>query len=142
VAKGATIHQRNSDGLLTMSPETAQKILQREVGDPALRVRWRNDIERFEVGRKVDGLLSNHIEWFYTVTDGESGFRPVDQRTVRKLISLDTWRRSKTLTYKDFLGQIQEKKLEEHEEKREAMKYRFKHSARYIKRAAEKDGVI
>lgn len=121
-----------------MTPERAQKFLQREVGDPKLRVRWRNDIERFEVGRQTE----DHIAWFYIVSDGESGYKPIDMRTVRKVISLDTWRRSKTLSLADFVAQLKERKLNEEEEKREAMKYRVRHEARYIKKAAVKDGIV
>lgn len=123
--------------VLAMSPETAQKYLQREVGDDKIRVRWRNDIERFEVGRKTD----SHIEWFYVVTDGESNFRPVDMRTVRKVISLDTWRRPKH-SFQSFLTQLKDRKLNDQEKDREMMRYRLKHEARYIKKAAEQDRII
>lgn len=125
-----------------LSAKYGEKYLQREVGDPKLRVKWDNRIERFVVGRLVDSLASDYIEWFYVVTDGESGFRPIDQRTVRKVLSLDTWRRSKTLTPEEFTKQLQEKRIEEREERREAIRYRVKHEARYIKKAAEKDGII
>jgi hypothetical protein len=120
-----------------MTPDRAERFLQREVGDPKLRVRWRSDIERFEIGRRLD----NHTEWFYVCTDGESGYRPVDMRTVRKVISLDTWRRQKALSLADFINMIKERKLSEREEHREILKYRIKHEARYIKKAAEKDGL-
>lgn len=125
-----------------MTPERAQKYLQREVGDPRLRVRWRTDIERFEVGRAIPDLASDRVEWFYIVSDGDSGYRPIDTRTVRKVISLDTWRRPKTLSLSDFLSQLEERKISDQQKEREAMKYRIKHEARYIKKAAEKDGVI
>src|SRR5512138_1048961 len=121
-----------------MNAKRAQEFLRREVGDSKLCVRWRNDIERFEIGRKVESLASDFVEWFYISSDGESGYRPIDMRTVRKIKSLDTWRREKTLKPEDFVKMIQEKKLAEHEEKREAIQYRLKHESRYIKKAAEK----
>jgi hypothetical protein len=125
-----------------VNAERAEKYLKREVGDSKLRVRWRNDIERFEVGRLTSALASDHIEWFYIVSDGNDGFRTIDMRTVRKLISLDTWRRAKHLTVEDFTKQIEDRQATELEAQREVRRYRLKHEARYIKKAAEKDGII
>jgi hypothetical protein len=121
-----------------MTADRAQKFLQREVGDPKLRVRWRDDIEKFEVGRQ----LEDGITWFYVVSDGDGGYKPVDMRTVRKVISLDTWRRDKALTMDGFIKQIEERKLAEDVAKREILKYKVKHESRYISRAAHKDGIL
>lgn len=125
-----------------MNAKRAQEFLQREVGDPKLRVRWREDIERFEVGRLVSSLASDWIEWFYMVTDGNDGYRPVDMRTVRKILSLDTWKRDKTLTVDDFITQIEDQKLDRERARAEVIRYRLKHESRYIKRAAYKDGIV
>lgn len=119
----------------------AETFLQRECGDPQLRVKWDSRIERFVVGRLVSSLASDHIEWFYVVTDGDSNYRPIDMRTVRKVMSLDTWRR-KRLTESDFVKQLEERKLERDTARSEFLRYKLKHEARYIKKAAEKDGII
>lgn len=115
--------------------------LQREVGDRELRLRWDDRTERYMVGRKVSSLTSDHVEWFYVVTDGQSGYRPIDQRTVRKIKSLDTWGRPK-LTAEDFEKQIEERKSDEAEKRREVLQYRLRHEARYVKKAAQKDGLL
>lgn len=119
-----------------------EKWLQREVGDSCLRLKWDNAVERYVVGRLVRSLACDYVEWFYVVTDGNSGYRPIDQRTVRKILSLDTWRRPKHLTVDDFIKQIEERKLDRETERSEAIRYRLKDEARYIKKAAEKDGII
>jgi hypothetical protein len=117
-----------------------EKWLQREVGDEKLRLRWDSKIERYTVGRWVDSLSA--IDWFYVCTDGNSGYRPIDRRTVRKILTLDTWRHEKQMTAKDFVKKAQERQLDERQERAEAMKYRVKHEARYIKKAAQQDGLI
>ena len=121
-----------------MTPERAQTFLRREVGDSKLVVRFDNRIQRFVVGRKLD----SHVEDFYVVTDGESGYRDIDMRTVRKVLSLDTWRRDKTLSVSDFISKIEQQKLDRDKKRSEVIKYRLKHEARYIKKAARQDGVI
>jgi hypothetical protein len=120
--------------------QRAEKFLQRECADPHLRVKWDDSIERFVVGRFVPSF--SKIEWFYVSTDGDSGFRPIDQRTVRKVLSLDTWRREKTLSMNDFIDHIERGKQSDKEKNREIIKYRLKHESRYIKKAAVKDGII
>lgn len=125
-----------------MHTERYEKFLQRECGDPELRLRWDHNIERYVVGRRVKSLASDYIEWFYVVTDGDSNYRPIDQRTVRKVMSLDTWRRASHLSVQDFTKQIEERRLEREQERSVIMKYRLKHEARYIKKAAEKDGIV
>jgi hypothetical protein len=122
--------------------ERYQKWLQREVGDLKLRVRWDNRIERFVIGRLVSTFASDFIDWFYVVTDGDSGYRPIDQRTVRKIISLDTWRRDKQLTVNEFVKMVAEKGADDQEQTRAALRYRVKHEARYIKKAAQQDGIL
>lgn len=122
--------------------ERYEKWLQRETGDPMLRLKWDNRLERFVVGRLVRSLAADYVEWFYTVTDGDSNFRPIDHRTVRKILSLDTWRRAKQVTEADFVQQIEESKKREDEKRSEVIKYRLKHNARYIKKLAEQDGYI
>lgn len=118
-----------------------EAFLQRECGDPELRLRWDGEIERYVVGRRVKAA-SDYVEWFLVVSDGDSGYRPVDQRIVRKIKSLDTWKRDKVLTVNDFVNQIESRKAADNEKKREVIQYRLKHEARYVKKAAEKDGIV
>jgi hypothetical protein len=66
-----------------------QRRLREEFNDTRLLVRWDHDIERYQIGYVPKGGLTDDPEWFYTVTDGHSGFRPLDQRIVRKLHTLD-----------------------------------------------------
>jgi len=66
-----------------------QKRIRRELGDPSLLVRWNEEIERYQVGEVLRLGSADHKEWFYTVTDGNNGFRPLDDRTVRKIRALD-----------------------------------------------------
>lgn len=119
-----------------------EKYLQREVGDPELRLRWDSAVERYVVGRRVQTLASDYVEWFLVVTDGNSGYRPIDQRVVRKIKSLDTWKREKPLTPQEFLDIVEGRKESEAEKKREVLQYRLRHEARYVKKAAEKDGLL
>ena len=118
-----------------------EKYIQREVGDPKLRLAWDPSTERYMVGRLVSNLSADHVEWFYTVTDGDSNYRPIDQRTVRKIKSLDTWSRPKT-TADGFVKQLEDRKADEEEIKRETLRYKLKHESRYVKKMAEKDGII
>lgn len=117
------------------------KWLQREVGDPKLRVKWDGRIERFVIGRLVSTMASNFIDWFYVVSDGNSGYRTIDHRVVRKLVSLDTWRRDKHLSVDEFIQNLEDKKLADRQKQAEVLKYRLKHEARYIKKAAIQDGL-
>jgi hypothetical protein len=119
----------------------AEKFLQRECADPQLRVKWDESIERFVVGRLVHSIASDHVEEFLIVTDGNDGYRPIDMRTVRKIVSLDTWRRQK-MTQADFIKMVEDRKTDELSKKREVLRYRAKHEARYVKKAAERDGLI
>jgi hypothetical protein len=119
----------------------AEKFLQRECSDPQLRVKWDESINRFIVGRLVRSLGCDYVEEFMIVSDGMDGYRPIDMRTVRKIISLDTWRRKK-MTKDDFVKMIEDRKTDDLSKKREILRYRAKHEARYIKKAAEKDGLI
>lgn len=119
-----------------------EKWLQREVGDEKLRLRWDGDSERYVVGRLVTALSSDYVEWFYVVTDGDSGYRPVDHRTVRKILSLDTWKRERQMTAKDLVKQVRDGRESRDLERAEAIRYRLKHEARYIKKAAEADGIV
>lgn len=119
----------------------AEKFLQRECADPQLRVKWDESIQRFVVGRLVTSVASDYVEEFLIVSDGQDGFRPIDMRTVRKIISLDTWRK-KRMSKDDFVKMIEEKKADEHQKAREIIRYKARHEARYIKKAAEKDGIL
>lgn len=122
------------------SVERLEKWLQRETGDEKLRLRWDSRIERYMVGRYVNALST--VDWFYTCTDGDSNYRPVDRRTVRKILTLDTWRHERKMTAKDFVNQAKEQQLSTRQERAEALKYRIKHESRYIKKAAQQDGLI
>ncbi len=124
------------------SVERLEKWLQREVGDPQLRLKWEDRIERYVVGRQVKSLASDYIDWFLVVSDGNSGYRAIDQRLVRKIVSLDTWRRPKHLTPEEFCSQLDEAKDARIRKNEEAIKYRLKHEARYIHKAAVKDGIF
>ena len=66
-----------------------QKRIRRELGDPGLLVRWNEEIERYEVGEVLRSGSADYQNWFYVVTDGNNGFRPLDERTVRKVRALD-----------------------------------------------------
>lgn len=63
--------------------------LRREFDDSRLLFRWNPDIERFQVGYRRPSGAADTAEWFYTLTDGNSGFRPPDGRLLRKLRTLD-----------------------------------------------------
>lgn len=117
-----------------------EKWLQREVGDEKLRLRWDQEIERYVVGRFVDSLSC--VDWFLVCTDGDSGYRPIDRRVVRKIITLDTWRHERKMTAKGFVAAAKERQLDARQERAEALKYRIKHEARYIKKAAQQDGLV
>lgn len=119
-----------------------EKWLQREVGDPQIRLRWDDRIERYVVGRHVKSMASDFIDWFLVVSDGNSGYRAVDQRVVRKIVSLDTWRRPKHLTVREFCDKLDDDKTARLQKESEAIRYRLKHEARYIKKAAEQDRMI
>jgi hypothetical protein len=119
-----------------------QAWLQREVGDPKLRVRWDGRIERFVVGRLVSSMASDFVDWFLIVSDGESGYRPIDHRTVRKIVSLDTWKRDKPMTEEEFIAGLEQKRTEDRAARAEVLKYRLKHESRYIKKAAIQDGMF
>lgn len=121
--------------------ERGEKFLQRECGDPHLRVKWDSRVERFVIGREVNSLAASFIEWFLVLTDGESGYRPIDQRAVRKVLSLDTWRRGKK-SEAEFVKQIEDSKKSRAEKRSEILRYRLKHEARYIKKAAQQDGYV
>lgn len=63
--------------------------LRSEFGDDRIDFRWNPEIERFQVGYHKPLGASDSVEWFYTLTDGHNGFRPPDQRMIRKLQILD-----------------------------------------------------
>jgi hypothetical protein len=119
-----------------------EKFLQREVGDPQLRVMWDQKIERYVIGRRVASLASDFIDWFMVVTDGNSGYRPIDHRTVRKIESLDTWKRPSHLKPSDFIQKVEDAKTERAQARSEIIKYRLRHDSRYIKKAAVQDGLM
>lgn len=124
------------------SVKRLEKWLQREVGDPKLRLQWSEAIGRYVVGRLVTALASDFVDWFMVVSDGNDGYRPIDQRLVRKIISLDTWRREKQMTSAEFTSKLEQEKLDRAQERSKAIAYRLKHEARYIKKAAVKDGLL
>lgn len=109
-----------------------QKRLNREFFPGSdLKVRWADDIERFEVGQKVRDGAAEHTDWFYVVTDGNDGFKPLDMRTVRKLYALDK-SRNKVLTADDLRRQIRDGQEQAEDKKSEERRYRIRHEAKFI----------
>ncbi len=118
-----------------------EKRLQRELGDPYLRVRWNPEIERFEVGQ-ASAIVCDLTYWFYVLTDGQSGFRNPDEwseafiRKIRSLVKNGiTWT-------PEEVARVERACLEKNRQKaREEMQYRLKHVAKDLKKAAEQDGI-
>lgn len=109
-----------------------QRRLRATFDDPRLVVRWNSDIERFQIGYVCRSGAADHTEWFYTVTDGNSGFRPLDERIVRKLHTLDkthqpNWTPKR---YREFLEQ---EKREVEEKRREELRYEMLHELKFAR---------
>ncbi len=119
-----------------------EKRLQRELGDPYLRVRWNHEIERYEVGQK-SAIVSDLVYWFYVLTDGQSGFRNPDEWSeafIRKIRSLTIHGMKWT---PEEVARVHRECLEKNRQKaREELQYRLKHVAKDVKRAAERDGLV
>lgn len=108
-----------------------QRRLRKELADSGLHVRWNGDVSRFQVGQLVRSGASDHVDWFYTVTDGMDGFRPLDQRTVRKLHSMDK-AKNRPLTGAELRSQIASAKAAREEQAAGERRYRIQHEARFV----------
>jgi hypothetical protein len=106
--------------------------LRREFGDDRLAVRWNEDLCRYQVGQKVGTGGADHIDWFYTVTDGSNGFRPLDQRTIRKIASMDK-RRMKLPTADELRRQRETAAAEAREKRGAEIRYRISHEAEFYR---------
>jgi hypothetical protein len=107
-----------------------QARLRRELGDPRLVVRWNVDAERYEVGQIVAYGASDVIEWFYAVTDGNNGFRPLDGRVIRKLRTLDKAHQP-NWTPSRFRQHLVDEKADLDEKRREEFRYQLAHETKF-----------
>lgn len=107
------------------------KRLRREFGDDRLVVRWNEDLCRFQVGQKLGGIGTT-IDWFYTVTDGDDGFRPLDQRAIRKLGSMDK-RKHRLKTPEQHRRDVKSAKDEQEEKERAERRYHLRHAAEFYR---------
>ena len=98
--------------------------------DAPLMVRWNEDIERFEIGQQVRSGAMDHVDWFYTVTDGKSGFRPLDHRILRKLRTLDK-EHQPNWTPSRFRKFLEAEKAEVNEKRRDELRYKLMHEAKF-----------
>ena len=107
-----------------------KKRLRSEFGDDRLEFRWNPEIERFQVGYRKPLGASDLTDWFYTLTDGNDGFRPPDQRLIRKLQILDknhqpNWTPAR---YRKFL---EDEKAEVRAKHNEELKYEVLHELKF-----------
>jgi hypothetical protein len=110
-----------------------QKRLRRELDDRNLVCRWNEMLERFEVGEVLHGLTDS-VDWFYLVTDGDNGYRPMDMRTVRKVRSLCK-RHNKVWKADEYTRAIVDAKKERSERQGEEIRYQLKEGARHLRRS-------
>jgi hypothetical protein len=109
-----------------------QKRLNREFfPGSGLKVVWDEEMGRFRIGQKVRDGAFEYVDWFYTVTDGNSGFKPIDMRTVRKLYSMDK-SRMKMPTADDIRKAMADGKARDEMKKSEELRYRIKHEAQFV----------
>lgn len=111
------------------------KRLRKELGDQRLVVRWNQEIQRFQVGEKVRSGAADSVHWFYTVTDGKSGFRGMGWHVIRKVASLDkaqspSWMKSAEAYEAALRDEQTRNELKEAEERQ----YRLKHEVKYLRR--------
>jgi hypothetical protein len=109
-----------------------QRRLRSTFDDPRLMVRWNSEIERFQIGYQCRSGAADHTEWFYTVTDGQSGFRPLDDRIVRKLYTLDkahqpNWTPKR---YREFL---EHERQDADEKRRSELRYEMLHELKFAR---------
>ena len=109
-----------------------QRRLQAEFDEPRLRVRWNSEIERYQIGHLCREGAADHTDWFYTVTDGQNGFRPMDDRVTRKLRTLDK-KHQPNWTPKRFKEFLASERAEVEEKRREEMRYAMLHELNFAK---------
>ena len=120
-----------------------QERLQRDTGDSYLRVAWDPSFERFKIGQQ-SAVVSDQINWFYIVTDGNSGYRNPGAeygRVLKKVQSLNMNNHAMRWTPEQFVKRAREIQQQNREKRREEMRYRLRSEARAFLRAAEKDGM-
>jgi len=116
--------------------------LQRDLGDRYLRVAFDHDIERFKIGQQ-SAVVSDQIDWFYIVTNGNSGFRNPEaeyERVLKKVHSLNMNNQAMRWTPEQFVKKARDIIMFNREKRRDEVRYRLKAEARAFLRAAEKDG--
>lgn len=96
-----------------------------------LVVRWNEEMCRYQVGQKVRNGASDEIDWFYVVTDGNDGFKPLDMRTVRKLYLLDK-SRQKVVTADALRRDMRDRKEAEEERAGAERRYRIRHESKFV----------
>lgn len=108
-----------------------QSRLRRELDSPGLFVRWNEGLCRFQVGQLVREGASDYVDWFYTVTDGMNGFKPLDQRTVRKLHSMDK-AKNRPMTATELRSRMTSAKAEREMRAADERRYRIRHEAKFL----------
>ncbi len=111
------------------------KRLRQELGDPRLVVRWNPEIERFQVGEKIRSGAADSVHWFWTVTDGQSGFRQMGWHVIRKVSALDksqlpSWAKTPEVYTAALEDEKKRVELKEAEERR----YQLRDEVRYARR--------
>jgi hypothetical protein len=106
--------------------------LRKEFGDNRIVVRWNDEIERFQVGYVSRLGAADLAEWFYTVSDGNSGYRIIDHRIIHKLRTLDKAHQP-NWTPARYRKWLEEEKEALNEKKREDLRYRIAHETRFAK---------
>jgi hypothetical protein len=107
-----------------------QARIRKEFDNRDLCVRWNGEMCRYQVGQRLREGASEHIDWFYTVTDGNSGFRPLDWRLLRKLHSLD--KTKQTITAAQLRRQIADAREAAEDKRGEERKYRLRSEAQFM----------
>lgn len=108
-----------------------QARIRSEFNDPNLVCIWDEVMERYRIGQKVRVGASDTVDYFYTVTDGNNGFKPLDQRTIRKLHSLDK-AKVRVPTADEIRAQLRDAKEKKDADERASLAYKFKHEAKFI----------
>lgn len=107
-----------------------QKRLRQELGDPRLHVRWNEQLERFQVGQTVESVCTDQVEWFYTVTDGNGGFRGMGPWVIRKLHTLDK-KHQPNWTPARYRAWLEQEARDVDEKRREEFRYELMHEVKF-----------
>lgn len=109
-----------------------QRRLRQTFDDPRLAVRWNVEIERYQIGYMCRSGAADHTEWFYTVTDGQSGFRPLDDRIIRKLHTLDKAHQP-NWTPKRLREFVESEKRDADAKRSEELRYQMAHELKFAR---------